>query len=136
MSFNGGMRAQVEVIRPLVQAWERGDFRPLPGVTTEDLVLTGFTGEGPARLQGADQIASYLRSFFEQFSDYRIDVAAISELDDTHLLLEGNQYGRGRGSGMDIAERLFVVFTLRDDQVSELHWHPRRDGALEAAGLA
>ena len=126
---------KIEVIRPLVEGWERGDFRSRPGVTTDDLVLTGFTGDGRTRVQGGNEIGRYLRTFFEQFADYRIDVASISELDDSHLLLEGNQYGTGRGSGMEIAERLFVVFALRDGQVSELHWHPRREGALEAAGL-
>ena len=130
------MREKIEIVRPLVEGWERGDFRPRRGVTTDDLVLTGFTSEGGARVQGADEIGTYLREFFEQWADYRIDVASISELGDSHLLLEGNQYGTGRGSGMEIAERLFVVFALRDGQVSELHWHPHREGALEAAGLS
>jgi hypothetical protein len=129
------MREQIEVIRPLVEGWERGDFSPKPGVTVDGVVLTAFTADGHERAQGAEEIAAYLRRFFKQFSDYHVDVASVSVLDESHLLLEGNQYGTGRGSGLEIAERLFVVFALRDGKVSEMHWHPRREGALEAAGL-
>ena len=52
------------------------------------------------------------------------------------MLPEGRQYGVGRTSGIPIDETLFVVFRVEGGQVTAMHWHPRRDGALGAAGLA
>ena len=66
-----------ELVRPIVQGWERGDFRPHTELVADDLVLTGFTGSG----------------------------------DD---------------------ETLFVVLVVDDGRVRGMHWHPQRDGALEA----
>jgi limonene-1,2-epoxide hydrolase len=86
----------IQAVRLLVEAWEQGDFTPQPGVTTDDLVLTGLTADGHERFEGAGEIAAYMRRIFDQFSDYRIDVAAITEVDDSHVLLEGHQYATGR----------------------------------------
>jgi hypothetical protein len=125
----------IQRVRPLVQAWERGDFAPQPGTTTDDLVVTGLTGDGNERAQGAEEIGAYLSRIFDQFSDYRIDVASIDELGDSHVVLEGHQYATGRSSSVPTADTLFIVFAIRGDRVSELHWHARREGALAAAGL-
>ena len=130
------MSELIQIIRPLVQAWEQGDFRPQPGVTTDDVVLTGLTADGHERVQGEDEIGAYMRRIFEQFEDYRIDVASIAEIGASHVLLEGHQYATGRSSGTPTADTLFIVFALRDGQVSGMHWHARRDEALGAAGVA
>lgn len=126
----------IQIVRPLVEAWEQGDFTPQPGVTTEDLVLTGLTGDGRERYQGVEEIAAYMRRIFDQFSDCRIDVAAITEIDDSHVLLEGHQYATGRSSAVPTVDTLFIVFAIRDGRVCGLHFHARRHEALAAAGLA
>lgn len=38
-------------------------------------------------------------------------------------------------SGLEIRESLFIVFRFASDQLVEMHWHPKREGALQAAGL-
>jgi ketosteroid isomerase-like protein len=126
----------IQIVRPLVEAWEEGDFRPQPGVTTDDIVLTGLTADGHERVQGADEIGAYMRGIFNQFEDYRIDVASIAEIGDSHVLLEGHQYATGRSSGIPTVDTLFIVFAIRDGQVSAMHWHARRSDALAAAGVA
>jgi ketosteroid isomerase-like protein len=126
----------IQIIRPLVEAWEQGDFRPQPGMTTDDIVLTGLTADGHERVQGAEAIGAYMRGIFDQFGDYRIDVASIAEIGDSHVLLEGHQYATGRASGIPTVDTLFIVFAIRDGQVSGMHWHARRSEALEAAGVA
>lgn len=135
MSFNGDMREQVEVVRPLVQAWERGDFSETAG-TADDLVMSGFTADGVEWARGHEEIADYLRRrIFSEFARYWIEVADISAIDEEHLLLQGTQYAVAKASGVEVAESLYVVFALRDGKVSEVHFHQRRDGVLEVAGL-
>jgi hypothetical protein len=77
-----------------------------------------------------------MRRIFDQFSDYRIDVAAVTEVDDSHVLLEGHQYATGRSSTVPTVDTVFIVFAISDGRVSGLHFHARRDKAFDAAGLA
>jgi len=123
-------------VQPLIDRWERGDFRPPSDLLSPDLVLTGFTGAGEDRAEGPEQIRAYLRQFFAEWQDYRMDAHGVTELDDKHVLIEGRQRGIGRVSGLEIDETLFVVIAVNDGLVTEIHWHAYRDGAFGAAGLA
>ena len=122
-----------ELVRPIVEGWEQGDFRPRAELVADDLVVTGFTGSGDDVARGAEEIGRYLREFFSEWRDYRIKVERLVEMDDRRVLLEGRQYGVGRTSGISIDESLFVVLVVDDGRVRGMHWHPQRDGALEAA---
>ena len=123
------------VVKPLVESWEKGDFRPHAELLAPNLVLTGFTATGDDRAQGEREIEAYLRQFFAEWSDYRIRADRVVALDDEHLLIEGRQFGVGRASGLKIDETLFVVIAARDGLVHGIHWHAYRDGALHAAGI-
>jgi len=125
----------VATVQPLVDRWERGDFGPPPDLLSPDLVLTGFTATGDDRAEGPEQIAAYLRQFFAEWHDYRIDAHRVEALDHAHVLVEGRQRGVGRASGLAIDETLFIVIAVNDGLVSGIHWHAHRDGAFRAAGL-
>lgn len=123
------------IVQPLIDRWERGDFTPPPDLLSPDLVLTGFTGVDN-RAEGPEQIAAYLRQFFAEWQDYRMDAHRVTPLDEQHVLIEGRQLGIGRASGLEIDENLFVVIVVVDGLVTGIHWHAYRDGAFSAAGLA
>ena len=130
------MRDLIAVVQPLVDGWERGDFRTPPELLAPNLVLTGFTATGDDRAEGAEQIRAYLRQFFAEWREYRIDAHRVVPLDDTHVLIEGRQRGIGRASGLEIDETLFVIVAVEDGLVSSMHWHSHREGAFRAAGLS
>lgn len=119
----------------MLRRWERGDFWTWDKCFASDLLLTGFDGDGSHQARGPEQIANYLRRFFEQFRDYRIEVGHLERLSEEVLLMEGRQLGTGRLSELEIGEALFIVFRFASDRLTEMHWHPKREGALEAAGL-
>ena len=130
------MTALVAVVQPLVDGWERGDFRSPPELLAPDLVVTGFTATGDDRAEGAEQIRAYLQQFFAEWRDYRIDAHRVVPLDDAHVLIEGRQWGIGRSSGLEIDETLFVIVAVKDELVTRIHWHAHREGAFRAAGLS
>jgi ketosteroid isomerase-like protein len=125
----------IPTVQPLIDRWERGDFRAPSDLLSPDLVLTGFTATGDDRAEGAEQIAAYLRQFFAEWRDYRIDAQQVTALDGQHVLIEGRQRGIGRASGLEIDETLFVLVAVQDGLVRGIHWHAYRDGAFRAAGL-
>lgn len=122
-----------ERLSPLLRKWARGDFTGWDEVFSSDLLLTAFNAAGPGQARGPEEIGNYLRGFFQQFSDYRIEVGHLEQLTNQTLLMEGRQFGTGRLSGLEIDETLYIVFRFDFGQLTEMHWHPKREGALEAA---
>jgi hypothetical protein len=129
------MPSMQERIAPVIERWTAGDFGGWDDVFAPDMLLTGFDADGHGKARGPDEINAYLRGFFEQFSSFRIEADSFAELDDRTLLLEGRQFAIGRGSGLPIDETLFVVFRFEGETLAGMHWHPKREGALAAAGL-
>ena len=101
-----------------------------------DLLVTGFSADGPERARGPEEISGYLRRIFQQFRDYRIEAGELEQLTEDGLLMEGRQLATGRLSGLEIAETLYILFRFRSGQIAAMHWHPKREGALAAAGLS
>jgi ketosteroid isomerase-like protein len=52
-----------------------------------------------------------------------------------HVVVIACFRGRGRGSGVTVAQRLYEVYTLRNGRVLRVDEFTDRDQALEAAGL-
>lgn len=129
------MASLVETVQPLIEGWERGDFAPVPRLLDPNLVLTGFTPSGEDRVQGTQAIAGYMRDFFAEWRDYRIEADRVTQIDDRHVFIEGRQHGVGRSSGMDIHADVFIIVAVDDGRATGIHWHAYRDGAFTAAGL-
>ena len=125
-----------ELLDPILERWERGDFSVWDECFAPDLLVTGFDADGSHQAHGPKEITSYLSRFFRQFRDYRIQVGPLDQLSEEIVLMEGRQLGTGRLSGVDIAETLYIVFRFASGRLTEMHWHPKREGALAAAGLA
>ena len=45
------------------------------------------------------------------------------------------QYGRGKESGVEVDARVHIVISVRDAEVTGVHWHFDRDAAMRAAGI-
>ena len=124
------------LLAPILKRWGRGDFSGWDECFAPDLLLTAFDADGTHRMRGLEEISDYLGRFFRQFRDYRIKVGQVEQLSDEILLMEGRQLGTGRLSGLEIEETLYVVFRFASGQLKEMHWHPKREGALEAAAFS
>lgn len=134
--MHSGDPDHVERLRGTLAEWERGNFAAGGEVLAPDVVMSAFIPDGTVVSRGYAEIGSFLREFFAQWRDYRIEVERLVSIDDATVLAEGRQYGTGRTSGLEIAEGQFIVFRFEDGRVSEMYWHPERDGALAAAGIS
>jgi ketosteroid isomerase-like protein len=69
----------------------------------------------------------------------RVEADEYREVDDEHVLVLEHFTGRGRTSGLDLAEMgssAAAVFSLRDGAVTRLVTYFDRRGALAELGLA
>jgi ketosteroid isomerase-like protein len=121
----------VEVVRRLFETYNQGDFDAALACLARDVVYE--TGqELPAR--GPDEV----RAMWERWeSDWEAIATETEEFIDAgdRVLVTVRYSGRGSGSGIDLDDRLFDVYTLRDGKVVHKAEFRERAVALAAAGL-
>ena len=130
-------RENVEVVLRLSEANERRDWDALfaaysPDIEWED--ASGLWGDwGVAR--GHDGLREAWRRWFEVFGDvsWRLDGEPLDTGGD--VVATYRVHGRGRGSGVEVDQRLTLIWTIRDAKVTRVRAYSNREEALEAVGL-
>jgi len=122
----------VEIVRELWEAYSRGDIDRVIALSDPYVVLVTLE-EGP--LYGPDAVrANYARWMEAWREEPETTVEEVIGNGD-HVVVIACFRGRGRGSGVRVAERLYEVYTLRNGRVLRVDEFSDRDQALEAAGL-
>jgi ketosteroid isomerase-like protein len=131
----------VEVVVKQFHDTNARDFAAVMAAYAEDVTLV-FHGEvGPlsSTATGKAAVGEWFGDWFRQFApDYRFDIKESRGVGDRVFIL-ASHHGRGRGSGVPVAERWAYVYTVRMGKVSRVElWNDRnaREMALEAMGLA
>jgi ketosteroid isomerase-like protein len=91
--------------------------------------------EEATTIRGHDELIRWIERWLDAWDDAWDEVDEIVEAGDV-VVAAIRVHGRGRRSGMEISQRLFDVFELRDGRILRVTEYLDRDQALEAAGLA
>jgi ketosteroid isomerase-like protein len=84
---------------------------------------------------GHDALIRYTERWLDAWDSYRDQVDEI--IDGGELIVGAvTVHGRGRGSGVQVAQTMFHVFQIRDAKIVQLREYLDRGQALEAAGLS
>ena len=123
----------VERLRSLYEAFNRGDFEAVTEAVHPDVEFVRIGDQSPLRGQAA------LREWMEPdaFEMQRFEPLDFSVNGDK-VLVRQNFTGRGAGSGLEMDFVTLAVFTLDDGLVTRLEaFLPDQEAeALKAAGLA
>ncbi|HWX97883.1 MAG TPA: nuclear transport factor 2 family protein [Solirubrobacteraceae bacterium] len=126
----------VEVIVRALEAYRAGGFAAGRGFLHPDfeMVRAGvhFTESGTYR--GYDAASQSMLDYIDVFEGYRAEPEELIDAGD-HVVLAQAEIGRARSSSVELRERWYAVFTLRDGKILRLQWFGERAEALEAAGL-
>ncbi len=127
----------VEIVRSICAAWERGDFSSAEWAHREiEYVIAD--GPTPGSWIGQAGMVEGWRSFLDAWEDFRAEAEEFRELEGGRVLALVQFRGRGRASGLDVGQmqsRGANLFHLRDGKVTRLSTYMNRERALEAAGL-
>ena len=131
--------ANVELVRSIHAAWERGDFRSVewahPAI---EYVIAD--GPSPGRWSGVAAMTQGWREVLIAWEDYRAVADEYRELaGERVLVLLHISSARGKASGLDVgqmAARGANLFNVRDGKVTRLVIYFDRDRALADLGLA
>jgi ketosteroid isomerase-like protein len=120
----------VEVVRGLFAALERQDWEAALGVFDPEVEWSPTEGT----FHGPEGVISSLAEWLEPWDEHNIEAEEFVEVED-RVLAVVHLIGRGAGSGMEIDQRFFQVYAVRDGKIIRMVEFIRRDEALEAAGL-
>jgi ketosteroid isomerase-like protein len=124
----------VEVVRRVYDAYLSGAFEAALAVIDPEVEFdVSMRPEGKV-YQGHEGVVEGLRTWTGTWEAYRVDVEEIIDAGE-HVIAVERQSGRGKGSGVPLAQQFFAVFTIRDGKVIRMVWLSTREQALEAAGL-
>ena len=131
------MSANLDLVRSIYAAWERGDFSSTgwADAQIEYVVADGPSPEGRVGLAG---MAEGSRDWFQAWEEMRFAADEYLELDDERVLVLDQYSGRGKTSGLDIGQTQSTVahvFHVRNGKVARLVGYFDRGRAVADLGL-
>jgi ketosteroid isomerase-like protein len=130
-------RENVEIVRDLFEAWNRGDLADVQkfiSVDWEWRTAQKFPGV-EAVYRGKDGFARFWTTFREPWESILVDVERVEDLGDHRVLVLITFYGKGKDSGVDVTTQYANVTTIRDEMVVHTVGYADWRSALEAVGL-
>jgi ketosteroid isomerase-like protein len=135
-------RENVELIRSVTEAWQRGEQEQTLEFVAEDVVwdATGVREAIPdiaGVYHGHDGIRAYWRRWLSAWRDLRFEIQDVLDAGDEVVLLIRNQRQWGRHTGIELEIPPYAsVYTIRDGLITRVRWYMNQQDALDAAGLS
>jgi len=131
------MSENLDLVRTIFAAWERGDFSSVEWVHPEiEFVLAGGVDDGT--WTGVAGMAEGFRQYLSAWEELHAQADQYQELDDERVLVLVRMSGRGRMSGVELSRANTVggaLFHVRDGSVARLVLYATSDRALADLGL-
>ena len=132
------MSANLNLVRSIYADWEHGDFSRTDWADPEiEYVIAD--GPDPVSATGLENAAAAWRRVMSGWEELRAEADEYRCLDDERVLVLFRRGGRGKRSGLEVAQigsKGAQLFHLRDGRVTTLVWYWDRDRALADLGLA
>jgi ketosteroid isomerase-like protein len=131
------MSENLDLVRSIHAAWERGDFSSAEWAHPE-IEFVQPDGPDPGCSSGLIEMTAGWRSRASPFEQLRIAADEYRELDGERILVLTRRSGRGKTSGLDLAQmqtKGATLFVIRGGKVTRLINYFDRDRALADLGL-
>ena len=130
--------ANVDLVRSIYAAWERGDFSSAEWASPEiEYVMVG--GPSPGSWKGLAGMAEGYGDFLSAWEKYRAELEECRELDNERVLVLDHFSGRGKTSGLELGQMRSqgaALFHVHDGKVTRLVLYWDRERAFADLGLA
>ena len=133
-----GDSANLELVRSISEAWERGDFSSADWADP-DIEYVTADGPSPGRQTGLAGMAEATRTWLSAWEDVRATVEGYREIDDERVLVLVRFSARGKSSGFEIAQmqpKSANLFHVRDGKITRIVQYLDRDHAFADLHLA
>jgi len=130
-------QANVELVRSIYAAWERGDYSSAEWAHAE-IEYVSADGPAPGSSTGLAGMAGVFSEWLSAWEDWRVEAEEYRELNGERVLVLFHFSARGKTSGLDmgqISTEGASLFHVRGGKVTRLVQYFDRPRALEAVGL-
>jgi len=128
------MSENVDLVRSIYPAWERGDFSVTDWMHPEiEFVIVSELL--PTRAKGLVEARQVWGEAMNSYKHYRVEAREIREIDEERVLVLAEQSGRGKASGILISRNGANLFHLRGGKVVKLVLYEDRAPALADLGV-
>ena len=128
----------VEIVRGVLEAWNRRDFETLMSFGHDDVelhLIGGFADMIGDTFDGPDAVLRFWREMAQTIGG-RIELDDARDLGDgDQLLVRFTWTGSGFGSGAPATMKTGNIWTFRDGKVIRVDAYYDPDAAFEAAGI-
>jgi ketosteroid isomerase-like protein len=122
------------LIRLGYDAWNRGDWPAMQNMVTPDFEVDATDRVlNPEAYSGIDGVRRLADEMFEIWDAWLIEPGEFVERGD-EVFVEHNIKARGKGSGVQLEQTYWSVWTIRDGKAARLALYVDRDRALGAIG--
>jgi uncharacterized protein len=126
----------VEIVQQLVRSFNNGDIEA--AMESLDPAIEWRGPEDvpePGPYFGKDAVKDWMQGFLDAWETWRADPVEIIDRAES-VVVEFRQSGRAKGSGIEVSDHDFHLFTLRDGKITRWFIYGDRATALEAVGLS
>jgi ketosteroid isomerase-like protein len=123
-----------EIVQRAFEAFGRGDIDGVVELCDPDIVVRDPERTGTT-FRGLDGLRQFFAEWMENWEEYRSEPVDITE-GEGEILVRAHRTGKGKLSGIEINQDLFIVFRLRDGKFTEYRLYTERRGALASLGAA
>ena len=127
--------ANVRRVRQTIEAFNRGEHERILGGLRPDFEFRRAANapDSDEVVKGHDEFRRWLQP--EAFESMTLEIEEIAEASGSVLVM-GRGRGVGRGSGVEISQRTYIVYTMDGDRIAAMEVFFDLVGARRAAGLA
>jgi len=126
----------VEIVRAMLDAFDRGDFEASLAFLDEDVEwIDPPEVPGAGVHHGRDEVRRWFVRWLGAWESYVAKAEEVIGAGD-QVVVVNYERGRGKGSGVEVENRSANVFDLREGKVTRKRPFRTRTEALEAAGLS
>jgi len=124
----------LDLVRSIYAAWERGDFRETEWASPEIELVRPDSPDG-AVLKGRSPAEGGWREWLTVWENFHAEADEYRVLDDERVLVFGRMSGRGRASGVLSGTETVNLFHIHNGKVTRLVLYSSRQRALADLGL-
>ena len=125
-------RDNLELAERAFSAFNRGEIPRVLDMLSPDVEIYASPELANAgSYRGHDGFLAWLERWLDAWESFRVEVDDyIAEGDDVIVVIR--QYGRGKGSGLEVQMDAAFMLTVRDGKAVRLHLYPDKGKALQA----
>ena len=126
-------QANVDLARRSYEAFQRGDIDTALDRLTSDFVLIDPTRVDTIEYHGRAGFDTWLMEWLSTWEDWRFVAEDFIDAEPEVVML-CRQWGRGRGSGIEVEQPFAMVWTFRGGAIIRMRYFDHWNEALEAVG--